>query len=124
MVLEPSILEYCVAWYSSVPCSSTTKNFLIAQFPPQQCHGGKTSRNLSLRNSSTIKSGISLYSSETVFFYKKISEIGDIWPFWPSFKYSKLFVCITTGEKRERISYNHISSKIKTTKTLRNPLES
>ena len=24
MVLEPGILEYCVAWYSSLPCSSTT----------------------------------------------------------------------------------------------------
>ena len=42
----------------------------MAQFPPQQCHGGKTPRNSSLRNSSSIKSGISLYSSETVFFYK------------------------------------------------------
>ena len=37
----------------------------MAQFPPQQCHGSKTPRN-----SSSIKSGISLYSSETVFFYK------------------------------------------------------
>ena len=24
MVLEPGILEYCVAWYSSLPCLSTT----------------------------------------------------------------------------------------------------
>ena len=42
----------------------------MAQFPPQQRHVGKTPRNSSLRNSSSIKSGISLYSSKTVFFYK------------------------------------------------------
>ena len=42
----------------------------MAQFPPQQRHGGKTPRNSSLRNSSSIKSNISLYSSETVFFNK------------------------------------------------------
>ena len=42
----------------------------MALFPPQQRHGGKTPRNSSLRNSSSIKSGIFLYSSETVFFYK------------------------------------------------------
>ena len=24
MVFEPGILEYCVAWYLSLPCSSTT----------------------------------------------------------------------------------------------------
>ena len=70
MVLEPGILEYCVAWYSILPCSSTTWFFLMAQFPPQRCHGSKTPRNSSLRNSSSIKSGISLYSCETVFFYK------------------------------------------------------
>ena len=46
MVLEPSILEYCVAWYSSIPSSSTTLFFLIAQFPPQQCHDGKTNEEL------------------------------------------------------------------------------
>ena len=59
-------------------------NFLISQFPPQQCHGGKTSRNSSLKNSSTIKSGISLYNSETVFFYYKILKMvvfGHFGPF-------------------------------------------
>ena len=46
MVLEPGILEYCVAWYSSLPSSSTTLFFLITQFPAQQCHGGKTDEEL------------------------------------------------------------------------------
>ena len=84
MVLELGILEYCVAWYSSLPCLSTTQFFLIAQFSPQQCHGGKTSRNLSLINSSTIKSGISQYSSETVFFYKKFLKLVVFGHFGPN----------------------------------------
>ena len=31
--LEPSMLEYCVAWNSSLPNSSTTFFFLIAKIP-------------------------------------------------------------------------------------------
>ena len=46
MVLELGILEYCVAWYSILPSSSTTLFFLKAQFPTQQCHGGKTDEEL------------------------------------------------------------------------------
>ena len=76
--------HFIIKWYSILVYSSIVLHgtrvyhdrvphnfFLIAQFPPQQCHGGKTSRNSSLRNSSTTKSGIFLYSSKTVFFYKK-----------------------------------------------------
>ena len=46
MVIELGILEYCVAWYSILPSSSTTLFFLKAQFPTQQCHGGKTDEEL------------------------------------------------------------------------------
>ena len=88
-ILELTKLEYyrkksifIIKWCSNLVYSSIVLHgtwvyharvphnfFLIAHFSPYQCHGGKTSRNSSLRNLSTIKSGISLYSSETVFFY-------------------------------------------------------
>ena len=50
----------------------------MAQFPPQQRHGGKTPRN-----SSSIKSGIFLYSSETVFFYKIFQKFVVLGHFGP-----------------------------------------
>ena len=62
MVLEFTMLEYRIIFFN-------------CPIPPQHCHSGKTSRNSSLRNSSTIKSGISLYSSETVFFYYKFLKM-------------------------------------------------
>ena len=53
--------------------------FLIAQFPPQQYHDGKTSRNSSLRHKKVVFSYIVLKQ----FFLQKNSEIGDIRPFLP-----------------------------------------
>ena len=77
-VLKLGELEYCRNKINIILF------FLIAQFPSQQCHSGKTYKNSSVFNSSFKKSGISLISSEIVLFcYKflKIVVFGHFHPF-------------------------------------------
>ena len=62
MVLEFTMLEYHIIFFTC-PISTSAVPWC------------KTSRNSSLRNLTTIKSGISLYSSKTVFFYYNLLKV-------------------------------------------------
>ena len=88
--------------------------FLMAQFPPQQCHGGKTPRNSSLRNSSSIKSGISLYSSETVFFYKIFQKFVVFGHFGhqDSVIISHVSIVLTSSSQLVSVSLVYINSNL------------